>query len=571
MTNDSHVTVSTDQAVNWSGTLNGQGMLTKDGAGDLTIENSQVAQTGGVMLNAGNLTVNNSQVTADVVAKEGTRLSLADHSVLTGTVDPTDMLLDNSSAWNVTGDSLLNAFSNDGVVTFVPPAPGAPFVPHTLTVNSLSGQDGTINLNTRLEGSEAPTDRLVIDGGTATGHTRLVVHNQGGLGAETTGNGIQLVSAINGGTTDNNAFEMPDKLTAGSWRYSLWRNPNDAGWYLTSSSTAREGNEWVRSGHPDYSDAAWSFAGLATQAMSYERLIANTGDSRTEEGMWSRVEGGRLHQGQDVGSTPSGDAVGGANYAVIQVGGDIGAVETPTSRWRVGLYGATAHTRGQSARDSGEQAGSVSDQIFSTGAYVHGQYHHGLYVDGQVQVSRHRLNVSLNDSQGRLTTRGTGLNLSTTVGRELHAGGTDITPQAQYRVQSLQMDKEVDTAGTRYEAETATRHEVQVGVKVAHLFADTDKGDKSVRVWMMPSVLQSFGQRGNTQVGVEGRDETMVTFGPGSEGAAAGVDVGIESHISQQGKVNPDVLVGVRGRYQRGLSGSEPDGVGGQVTFKMMF
>jgi len=571
ITNDSHVKVSTDQSVNWSGSLNGQGMLTKEGAGNLTLENSQVAQTGGVMLNAGNLILSGTKGTFDVVAKEGTGISLTNHSVLTGTVDPTDLSVDSSSVWNITGDSLLNAFRNDGVVTFVPPAPGTPFAPHTLTVSSLSGQGGTINLNTRLEGSEAPTDRLVIDGGAATGHTRLVVHNEGGLGAATTGNGIQLVSAVNGGTTADDAFDMPDKLAAGSWRYSLWRNPADAGWYLTSGAVGKAGNEWVRSGHPDYSDAAWSFAGLTTQAMSYERLIANIGDSRTEEGMWSRVEGGRLHQGQDVGSTPSGDAAGETNYSVIQVGGDIGSVETPTSRWRVGLYGATAQTRGHSGRDNGEQAGSVSDQIFSTGAYVHGQYPHGLYVDGQVQVSRHRLNVSLNDSHGRLTTRGTGLNLSTTAGRELHAGGMDITPQAQYRVQSLRMDSEVDTAGTRYDAETATRQEVQAGVKVAHTFAGTGKEDKSVRVWMMPSVLQSFGQRGNTQVGVDGRDETTVTFGPGSEGAAAGVDVGIESHISQQGKVNPDVLVGVRGRYQRGLSGSEQDGVGGQVTFKMMF
>ncbi|MEB5887475.1 hypothetical protein [Enterobacter roggenkampii] len=87
---------------------------------------------------------------------------------------------------------------------------------------------------------------------------------------------------------------------------------------------------------------------------------------------------------------------------------------------------------------------------------------------------------------------------------------------------------------------------------MAHTLTDTNKPDKGVRVWMMPSVLRSFGLRGNTQVGVDGRNDTDVTFSPGCESAAAGIEFGIESRISQQSKVNPDVLVCVRGRYQRG-------------------
>ncbi|MCX8985540.1 S6 family peptidase [Citrobacter portucalensis] len=571
LSGDDSLYVHADKPVIWSGSLKGKGMLTKDGSGDLTLENSEVAQEGGVVLDDGNLILSGTDATFDVVAKEGTHLSLVAHSVLTGAIDPTDISVDNSSVWNVTGDSLLNDFSNDGVVSFAPPVPGNLFIPHTLTVRSLTGNGGTINLNAWLGDSDSPADRVVVDGGAATGHTRLVVHNLGGLGAQTTGEGIPLVQTINGGTTNSDAFNMPDPLTAGSWRYSLWRNPNNENWYLTSSATGKEGDEWVRSGRPDYSDAAWSFAGLSTQAMSYDRLTANTADSRVTEGMWSRVEGGRLQQRQDAGLTPSGNAESETDYAVIQVGGDIGSVETPVSLWRVGLYGATTQTQGQNKRDNGGTAGSVSDQIFSAGAYVSGHYHHGAWIDGQLQLSRHRMNVSLNDSQGRLTTHGTGVHLTTGAGWKLHAGGVDITPQAQYMVQGLNMDSEVDTAGTRYDADTGIRQQLQAGIKVEHELAVSGKEDKSARVWVMPSVLQSFGQRGDTHVGVDGRDETTVTFGPGSEGAAAGVDIGMESNISRQGKVVPDVLVGFRGRYQKGLSGSEPDGVGGQVTVRMIF
>ena len=68
-----------------------------------------------------------------------------------------------------------------------------------LTTTSYTGAGGTIAMNTFLAGDGSPSDKLVINGGTATGMTGLMIHNSGGPGAETFGNGIQVVSAINGG------------------------------------------------------------------------------------------------------------------------------------------------------------------------------------------------------------------------------------------------------------------------------------------------------------------------------------------------------------------------------------
>ncbi|WP_243690101.1 autotransporter outer membrane beta-barrel domain-containing protein, partial [Cronobacter sakazakii] len=60
-------------------------------------------------------------------------------------------------------------------------APTGAFVPKTLTVTSLTGNGGTITLNTLFQGGTATTDSLILDGGTATGNTRIAIRNQGGL------------------------------------------------------------------------------------------------------------------------------------------------------------------------------------------------------------------------------------------------------------------------------------------------------------------------------------------------------------------------------------------------------
>ena len=47
----------------------------------------------------------------------------------------------------------------------------------TLTVNNYVGEGGQIRLNTYLAGDGSPSDRLVINGGTATGTTTVIPSN----------------------------------------------------------------------------------------------------------------------------------------------------------------------------------------------------------------------------------------------------------------------------------------------------------------------------------------------------------------------------------------------------------
>jgi outer membrane autotransporter protein len=103
-----------------------------------------------------------------------------------------------------------------------------------------AGTGGEINLNTYLGADGSPSDRLIISGGTAMGATSLMIHNTTGPGAETTGNGILVVNAINSGTTAPGAFTLDNpELRGGAFDYRLYRgglngsDPND--WFLRSS------------------------------------------------------------------------------------------------------------------------------------------------------------------------------------------------------------------------------------------------------------------------------------------------------------------------------------------------
>ena len=110
----------------------------------------------------------------------------------------------------------------------------------TFTIGgNYTGDDGLVFLDTVLGADDSPSDRLVIDGGTASGSTILEVLNAGGTGAQTTQDGILVVEATGGGTTAPGAFSLSGRLAAGAYEYLLFRGGTSAGseenWYLRST------------------------------------------------------------------------------------------------------------------------------------------------------------------------------------------------------------------------------------------------------------------------------------------------------------------------------------------------
>ena len=109
-----------------------------------------------------------------------------------------------------------------------------------LTTGNYIGQGGTIAMNTFLGTDSSPSDRLVIQGGTATGNSFLRFTNAGGPGALTTANGILVVDAVNGATTATGAFTMANpELRAGAFDYRLFQGGPDGSdpnnWFLRST------------------------------------------------------------------------------------------------------------------------------------------------------------------------------------------------------------------------------------------------------------------------------------------------------------------------------------------------
>lgn len=181
------------------------------------------------------------------IVSEGTGTNTADlqnNSIFNGaaTTEGTSTLalgLASGSVWNLNQSSHLTNLTNDNSsIIFDNSGLG-----RTLTVQNYDTgtNSGSIYFNTQLGDDSSPTDKLVIDGGSATGTTGVYVNNVGGSGAKTTGNGITLIDATNGATTNPDAFSLQNDLRAGFYNYNLYQGgltPNvstDYDWFLRSS------------------------------------------------------------------------------------------------------------------------------------------------------------------------------------------------------------------------------------------------------------------------------------------------------------------------------------------------
>jgi outer membrane autotransporter protein len=163
-------------------------------------------------------------------------------AILTDTVSTSTVTLGAGTTWNMTGNSnVTNLTNNDSTINISAPTgdPTQLSSYKTLTTVNYTGAGGKILLNTFLGGDGSPSDRLIINGGTATGTTDLTIHNTTGPGAETVSNGILVVNAIHGGITTPGAFALMGEARGGAFDYRLFQGgingslPND--WFLRSS------------------------------------------------------------------------------------------------------------------------------------------------------------------------------------------------------------------------------------------------------------------------------------------------------------------------------------------------
>jgi autotransporter family porin len=193
--------------------------------------------TGSTVTGASALLTVTSGATGPGVATVNANASTLTGAAQTDSASTSTLNLSNGSVWNVTADSTLtNLTNNSSLIAFTAPTSGT-F--KTLMVANYVGTNGVIGLNTVLGTDNSPSDKLIIQGGTASGTTGLRITNAGGAGAQTQANGILVVDTTNGGTTTPGAFTLDGRAVAGPYEYELYRggtdgsNPND--WYLRST------------------------------------------------------------------------------------------------------------------------------------------------------------------------------------------------------------------------------------------------------------------------------------------------------------------------------------------------
>ncbi|MQR01262.1 autotransporter outer membrane beta-barrel domain-containing protein [Glaciimonas soli] len=222
----------------------GPAFLGNGGTANITVQNGAAVTAGnGTLLNLMNgsnvtFTASGESLTGNIfsdVSSTG-NIYLTNDTTLTGYIDPVAMTIDGTSLWNVTSNSMLSSLSNAGTVAFVAPTadPTQASSYKTVTTGSYAGNNGTLALNTYLASDSSPSDRLIINGGSATGTTAIKVNNTGGPGALTIADGIEVVAANNGGSTAASAFHLAGPVQAGAFQYLLYRGGSSSAdnWYL---------------------------------------------------------------------------------------------------------------------------------------------------------------------------------------------------------------------------------------------------------------------------------------------------------------------------------------------------
>lgn len=160
-------------------------------------------------------------------------LTLGDSGTGAGalTIDPTSTVFAGNGAHRIVpfASGGLASVTNGGTIDLTN---GPAQATDTLTiVGDYLGLRGRLRLHTYLGDSSSPSDKLVISGAgaSARGVTSLGIVNVDGPGGLTLGDGILVVQAINGATTQNRSFGLSGIVAAGPYEYLLYRGGYSAG------------------------------------------------------------------------------------------------------------------------------------------------------------------------------------------------------------------------------------------------------------------------------------------------------------------------------------------------------
>ncbi|ENA1373454.1 TPA: calcium-binding autotransporter Cah, partial [Escherichia coli] len=528
---------ATDVTMTSGGALIADSGATVEGtnaSGKFSIDGISGQASGLLLENGGSFTVNaGGQAGNTTVGHRGT-LTLAAGGSLSGRTQ-----LSKGASMVLNGDvvstgDIVNAgeihFDNqttqDAVLSRAVAKGDSPVTFHKLTTTNLTGQGGTINMRVRLDGSNT-SDQLVINGGQATGKTWLAFTNVGNsnLGVATTGQGIRVVDAQNGATTEEGAFALSRPLQAGAFNYTLNRD-SDEDWYLRSENA--------------YRAEVPLYASMLTQAMDYDRILAGsrshqTGVNGENNSVRLSIQGGHLGHDNNGGIARGATPESSGSYGFVRLEGDLLRTEVAGMSLTTGVYGAAGHSSVDVKDDDGSRAGTVRDDAGSLGGYLNLVHtSSGLWADIVAQGTRHSMKASSDNNDfrargwGWLGSLETGLPFSIT-------DNLMLEPQLQYTWQGLSLDDGQDNAGYVKFGHGSAQH-VRAGFRLGShndmtfgegtSSRDTlrDSAKHSVRElpvnwWVQPSAIRTFSSRGDMSMGTAAAGSNM-TFSPSRNGTS---------------------------------------------------
>ncbi|HFR5740389.1 TPA: calcium-binding autotransporter Cah [Escherichia coli] len=573
---------ATDVTMTSGGALIADSGATVEGinaSGKFSIDGISGQASGLLLENGGSFTVNaGGQAGNTTVGYRGT-LTLAAGGSLSGRTQ-----LSKGASMVLNGDvvstgDIVNAgeirFDNqttqDAVLSRAVAKGDSPVTFHKLTTSNLTGQGGTINMRVRLDGSNA-SDQLVINGGQATGKTWLAFTNVGNsnLGVATTGQGIRVVDAQNGATTEEGAFALSRPLQAGAFNYTLNRD-SDEDWYLRSENA--------------YRAEVPLYASMLTQAMDYDRILAGsrshqTGVSGENNSVRLSIQGGHLGHDNNGGIARGATPESSGSYGFVRLEGDLLRTEVAGMSLTTGVYGAAGHSSVDVKDDDGSRAGTVRDDAGSLGGYLNLVHtSSGLWADIVAQGTRHSMKASSDNNDfrargwGWLGSLETGLPFSIT-------DNLMLEPQLQYTWQGLSLDDGQDNAGYVKFGHGSAQH-VRAGFRLgSHNDMTFGEGTSSrdtlrdsakhsvselpLNWWVQPSVIRTFSSRGDMSMGTAAAGSNM-TFSPSQNGTSLDLQAGLEARVRE------NITLGVQAGYVHSVSGSSAEGYNGQATLNVTF
>lgn len=351
---------------------------------------------------------NRSTLSGDIIVSadsQNINLFFQQGTQFTGMIDPANLTIDTSSTWYLTNNSLINTLNHAGAIISQAPT-STTFLPKTLTLNNLVGQNGTITLNTDFTGV---SDQIIIDGGTVTGVTALAINNVGNSSAALS-NTIPIVTSINGGTIPAGSFILNGRVAVGAYTYTLQNN----GTTLSNTSTSTTGAIL-----PNYRQEVP--VDMVTQALASRLSLALLGNYRIRTSQtssstksWGRVLGviGK------VNPTDGNFSTRGPSYNFNLTGFQLGKHlyhrsisnhESYTAGVYLGISSANSWVN--SAYDS-SSAGKLSMQAYTLGTYWTRQTSKQWYTDIVMQASRYANIHGQSSSNEEMKTNGWGTDVA---------------------------------------------------------------------------------------------------------------------------------------------------------------